>query len=93
MENVPVLRSELDETAPRPVAIARQLLVETDGLDYTELNQTDLSLIGRYEVVIAMLIIAVEDAAEHDHRDRRPHPRLAAGSSLFAGIALTATAE
>lgn len=62
MENVPAIRRELDETARRHVDIARQLLVETDDLDYTDLTQMDLCrLIGRYEVVIAMLILAVED--------------------------------
>jgi hypothetical protein len=64
MENVPASRRELDETARRHVAIARQLLVETDDLDYTQLDPMDLCrLIGRYEVVIAMLIMAVEGGA------------------------------
>ncbi|MFF4316720.1 hypothetical protein [Streptomyces sp. NPDC001507] len=61
MENVPAPRQELDETARRHVAIARQLLVETDGLDYTELSAQDLCrLVGRLEVVVAMLILTVE---------------------------------
>ncbi|MEU9150354.1 hypothetical protein AB0D59_07370 [Streptomyces sp. NPDC048417] len=51
MENVPTPRQELDETAHRHVAIARQLLVETDGLDCTELSAQDLCrLVGRLEV-------------------------------------------
>jgi hypothetical protein len=63
MHNLPTPRRELDETARRHVAIARQLLVETDDLDYTVLSQQDLCrLVGRYEVVIAMLILAVEGA-------------------------------
>ncbi|MFD9398318.1 hypothetical protein ACFWA4_05795 [Streptomyces sp. NPDC060011] len=61
MGNVPAPRPEHDESARRHVAIARQLLVETDDLDYSELNEKDLCrLIGRYEVVIAMLILSIE---------------------------------
>ncbi|MGI5515320.1 hypothetical protein [Streptomyces sp. CA-106131] len=63
MHNLPTPRRELDETSRRHVAIARQLLVETDDLDYDEMSQSDLCrLVGRYEVVIAMLILAVEGA-------------------------------
>ncbi|MFE0383921.1 hypothetical protein ACFW1F_07525 [Streptomyces bungoensis] len=61
MENVPAPRRELDETARRHIAVARQLLVETDDLDFSELTQNDLCrLVGRYEVVTAMLILTVE---------------------------------
>ena len=61
MNNIPTPRHPMDETARRHVAIARQLLVETDGLDYTELTAQDLCrLVGRLEVVIAMLILTVE---------------------------------
>ncbi|MEW2255003.1 hypothetical protein [Streptomyces sp. NPDC047869] len=61
MENVPTPRRELDDAARRHVAIARQLLVETDALDYTTLTEPDLCrLIGRLEVVTAMLILTIE---------------------------------
>ncbi|MDH6213801.1 hypothetical protein [Streptomyces pseudovenezuelae] len=64
MENVPVSRCVLDEAARHHVAVARQLLVETDGLNYEDLNEKDLCrLIGRYEVAIALLTLAVEGDA------------------------------
>ncbi|WML79202.1 hypothetical protein [Streptomyces sp. VNUA74] len=48
-----------------PVAIARQLLAETDDLDYAECTPLDLCrLIGRFEVVVASLITAIEDGDE-----------------------------
>ncbi|WP_445279641.1 hypothetical protein [Streptomyces sp. DSM 118148] len=61
MENLPTPRRELDAAARKNIAIARQLLVETDDLDYSTLDVPDLCrLVGRYEVVIAMLIISIE---------------------------------
>ncbi|MFF3871219.1 hypothetical protein [Streptomyces sp. NPDC001978] len=63
MQNVPAPRREFDETARHHIAIARQLLVETDDLDYEELSEKDLCrLVGRLDVVIATLIIAIEDS-------------------------------
>ncbi|MEU0752018.1 hypothetical protein [Streptomyces albogriseolus] len=45
-----------------PVAIARQLLAETDDLDYEQCTERDLCrLIGRFEVVVASLITVIED--------------------------------
>ncbi|MGA5435498.1 hypothetical protein ACPCIZ_12990 [Streptomyces cellulosae] len=59
MQNVPA--------SNRHAALARQWLVDTDALDYSELTDRDLCrLIGRAEVIIANLITAVEDATAED---------------------------
>ncbi|MFE6487545.1 hypothetical protein ACFVGN_32070 [Streptomyces sp. NPDC057757] len=70
MENVPPVAHALEETTPaepaqRHVDIARQLLADTDSLDYAEATDRDLCrLIGRCEVVIASLILAIEDGTQ-----------------------------
>ncbi|MFF3690720.1 hypothetical protein [Streptomyces sp. NPDC002187] len=53
MENVP---------ARNHVGIARQLLADVDAIDYTDITERDLCrLVGRCEVVIANLILDIED--------------------------------
>ncbi|MDX2709217.1 hypothetical protein PV350_41215 [Streptomyces sp. PA03-6a] len=55
----------MDQSARRHVAIARQLLADADAIGYAEVTERDLCrLIGRCEVVIASLILAIEDGAE-----------------------------
>lgn len=45
-----------------PVAVARQLLTETDTLDYGDCTPMDLCrLLGRFEVAVASLITVIED--------------------------------
>ncbi|MFI6334109.1 hypothetical protein [Streptomyces sp. NPDC050535] len=67
MENVPVSSPALEETTPAEPAqhhlgIARQLLSDTDSLDYAEATDRDLCrLIGRCEVVIASLVLVIEE--------------------------------
>ncbi|WP_329277002.1 hypothetical protein [Streptomyces sp. NBC_01451] len=63
MQNVPVRGT----TARYPVSLARQLLADMDAVGNDDFTERDLCrLIGRCEVVIASLIVAVEDGASDD---------------------------
>ncbi|MFE0273829.1 hypothetical protein ACFWZY_17175 [Streptomyces sp. NPDC058992] len=65
MENVPAHTPVSDRTAQNHLGIARQLLADMDAIDYSDLTDRDLCrLVGRCEVVIANLILAIEDGAQ-----------------------------